>query len=257
MKNLSLMEIKKVSAFSQEQAKALTAMEMAGADFINFHPDLRKEIKSDAAAVYILLGSERGFCGAFNENLLAAYENYAAQKKSVKEHHLVLVGDKLAAKAPAQKLPVKTIAGATTAEEIPNVILALLKNIGTTHYSSWVVIYNEMQNSSMITKTFHLSEQLKFSEQSKFTSPPLLYLEPKTFFVEFLNQYILAALYQIFYQSFNAEHQQRYRHTDGAIKWLEKAVAKVLLRFNEIRQEEITETIEEIMLSIETLSFKS
>lgn len=251
MKNLSLMEIKKISKFSQEQTKVLTAMEKTGADFLNFYPDLREEIKSDVPSIYIVLGSERGFCGAFNENLIAAYKKHAA--KFPTDHRLILIGNKLATKAHFQGLTTTIITGATTAEEIPNVILSLLKGIGTMHYSSWIIIHNGMENSLMTTKTFQMSEQLKFSQKTTFSYPPLLYLDSKNFFVEFLDQYILAAMSQIFYQSFFAEHQQRYRHTDGAVHWLEKAATKFLLKFNAMRQEEITEAIEEMMLSISTL----
>ena len=51
-----------------------------------------------------------------------------------------------------------------------------------------------------------------------------------------------------------AENQRRMQHMDSAVRRLEKTVADLLLRRNALRQEEITDEIEVIMLIIEALA---
>jgi F-type H+-transporting ATPase subunit gamma len=50
-----------------------------------------------------------------------------------------------------------------------------------------------------------------------------------------------------------AENQRRMQHMDAAVRRLELTCADLLRRRNILRQEEITEEIEVIMLSVEAL----
>jgi F-type H+-transporting ATPase subunit gamma len=50
-----------------------------------------------------------------------------------------------------------------------------------------------------------------------------------------------------------AENLRRFQHMDQAIQRLEKDMAELILKRNTLRQEEITEEIEIIMLSAEAL----
>ncbi|MBL8053844.1 MAG: F0F1 ATP synthase subunit gamma [Nitrospira sp.] len=50
-----------------------------------------------------------------------------------------------------------------------------------------------------------------------------------------------------------AENLRRFRHMDQAVQRLEKDMVELVLKRNSLRQEEITEEIEVIMLSAEAL----
>lgn len=45
------------------------------------------------------------------------------------------------------------------------------------------------------------------------------------------------------------DNRQRLLHMDGAVRWLDKSSEELLLHYNRLRQEEITEEIEVILLS--------
>ncbi|MBY0291769.1 MAG: F0F1 ATP synthase subunit gamma, partial [Alphaproteobacteria bacterium] len=107
--------------------------------------------------------------------------------------------------------------------------------------------YNEMINNQTITKSF--SPFTKLGEQKKNSSSfePLLNLSPKEFLSQFLENYLFAVLYYVFYQSFIAENYQRLSHLNGAISKLEKKCVKLTHQMNRLRQEEITEEIEGIL----------
>jgi F-type H+-transporting ATPase subunit gamma len=86
----------------------------------------------------------------------------------------------------------------------------------------------------------------------RFTYPPRLTLEPETFFAALLDHYLFAALHAMAYTSLMAENHRRMAHLEGAVRHLEQDMAELLSKRNLLRQEEITEEIELIMLNIET-----
>ncbi|MBI5626386.1 MAG: F0F1 ATP synthase subunit gamma [Nitrosomonadales bacterium] len=90
--------------------------------------------------------------------------------------------------------------------------------------------------------------------KSAYSHAPLLNLEPAQFLPQLTDQYFYAALHEVFYASLMAENRKRLEHMDSAIRRLEKDEAKLRLRYNVLRQEEIIEEIEIIMLSAEALS---
>ena len=85
----------------------------------------------------------------------------------------------------------------------------------------------------------------------RFAFPPRLTLEPEAFFAALLDHYLFAALHAIAYTSLMAENHRRMEHLEGAVRRLEQDVEELARRRNILRQEEITEEIEVIMLSVE------
>jgi F-type H+-transporting ATPase subunit gamma len=77
--------------------------------------------------------------------------------------------------------------------------------------------------------------------------PPRLQLAPPAFFAELLDQYLLAALYGLLYESLAAENRQRLAHMEHAINRLDETLAHLALERNALRQEKIVEEIEVIL----------
>ena len=65
--------------------------------------------------------------------------------------------------------------------------------------------------------------------------------------------YLFAALQELLYGSLLAENRLRMQHMDSAVRRLEQTSEELVLRRNVLRQEEITEEIEIIMLSVGAL----
>ena len=84
--------------------------------------------------------------------------------------------------------------------------------------------------------------------------PPHLNLEPSRFLAQLTSQYLYAVLHDVFYASLMAENRKRLEHMDNSIRRLEKDEAKLRMRYNALRQEEIIEEIEIIMLSVDALT---
>jgi len=70
MQGLSLVETKKLARFIGHQRRMLANIEAAAADFLSAFPV--GQMAGESPALLLLVGSERGFCGNFNERVLAA-----------------------------------------------------------------------------------------------------------------------------------------------------------------------------------------
>ena len=75
-------------------------------------------------------------------------------------------------------------------------------------------------------------------------------LTPETFVARLTEHYLFAALCIGFYDSLMAENQRRMQHMEFAVQRIEQDAEKLRLQRNSLRQEEITEEIEVIMLSL-------
>ncbi|HCR5181882.1 TPA: F0F1 ATP synthase subunit gamma, partial [Legionella pneumophila] len=73
------------------------------------------------------------------------------------------------------------------------------------------------------------------------------------FFADLVEHYLLARCYAIFYQSFFAENHQRLFHLNQALDRLENKKNALNHRLNLMRQEEITEEIQNILQSAQAI----
>ncbi len=83
----------------------------------------------------------------------------------------------------------------------------------------------------------------------KYPFPPLLNLPPRRFLLLLIEHYLFSSLNEFLYSSLMAEHQQRVRHLEGAQRRIEERIRELTLQRNSLRQEEITEEIELILLN--------
>ncbi len=79
--------------------------------------------------------------------------------------------------------------------------------------------------------------------------PPELNLDPVVFFGALLEEYLFAVLHGLFFMSLIAENEQRMEHLDAAVRRLDETSEQLARQQRTLRQEEITEEIEVILLS--------
>ena len=255
MKNLSLMEVHKLARFRESQRKVIDSLEAAAADFMQFHrplfpnPDKFREF-------HLLVGSERGFCGDFNDTLIKTFQNYG---ESAPQKSVVVVGAKLAVKLDGDARLRAAIDGASVVEEIDAVLVKLMQALtgpsapGPSDEPLRLTVLHHQPEEERISLTVLQPLQPASLKSKSYTHAPLLYLQPRSFLTDLIEQYLFAALHELLYSSLMAENQLRMQHMDAAVRRLEKTSAELVRRCNTLRQEEITEEIEVIMLSVEAL----
>jgi len=260
MKNLSLVEIAKLNRFIATQRQVVRDSEEATDDFLSFFPFMPgTQEKTNSQRVCLLLGSERGFCGDFNDLVVRQFntlEEISQQPKLA----IVLVGGRLATKLADDPRVQLVVAAPSAPEEVPHTIDNVLSWLATVSEAremlssdSLIAIYNEELESGVQTVAMRPLEPLSGVGPRRFPFPAVLNLPPSELFVQLADHYLFSVLHNIFYSSLMAEHRQRIRHMEVAIRHLEEGLSRLTHRLNSLRQEEITQEIEVIMLSVEAL----
>jgi len=254
MKNLALMEVHRLTRFLDTQRRVVATIEAAAADFLLFHPELFPR-EEEFRNVHLLLGTERGFCGDFNESLVHALDNC---RGSAPKTALVIVGGKLAAKLEGDTRITASLAGASVVDEVDSVLVKLMETLtGLSARDSVgplrLRVFHRQPEEERVEVTVLQPFQRPQSKNSRFGHPPLLYLKPRSFLSGLAEQYLFAELHELLYRSLMAENQRRMQHMDAAVRRLERTSVELLRRRNTLRQEEITEEIEVIMLSVKAL----
>ena len=257
MNNLAMMEIHKLTRLLSAQQRVVTSMETAAKDFLAFHPDALPRDHS-GTPLYLLIGSERGFCGDYNGRLLAEFERHLRMVNE-KATLVIAVGRKLSGRMAGDPRLVAALDGPTVSEEIQGVLIALMQRIhelrGERRDKQALVItavYRAAGTDGMTIQPLRPFETVPRSETSGATAP-ILTLAPRIFIAELIDLYLFALLHEIFYSALMTESRERLTHLEGALHRLEKETSELRLKGNILRQEEITEEIELIMLSAEQL----
>lgn len=255
MKNISLMETHKLARFLAHQHRVLASIGAIALDFLSHHPEIAYRVRHTAPGILVAIGSQRGFCGDFNESLVDAITQQFASPPA----RLLVVGRRLVSRLGKDFRVTASFDGPTVAEEVQPVLHRLMNALsdlqeyeGPTEMLGVTVIAHYegedhvgMRSILPVPNPAHLS--------SLFAYPPLLNLAAPTFFSELARHYLWAQMHDVFYSSLMAENRRRLQHMEGAMQRMEEKTAEMQRKCNMLRQEEITEEIEVIMLSNDAL----
>jgi len=250
MKALAFMETRKVAHRQQALERVTSNLAQAALLFLSHHPAYRETEVGAQSRVCVVIGSERGFCGDFNQRLVPLIPEDTDL--------LILVGHKLQRGIEGTR-PFQAVAGASISDEISDVFSAIVARIqeqsSAAGWQAIDVLYQSEASSKprlqqLLPPFQHLAEQIPETGSRGFE--PLLYLAPARFFSELTDHYVFALLNQALYSSLLAENTRRVQHLDAAVNHLRDKTELLGQTCNSLRQEEITEEIEVILLSAES-----
>ena len=254
MKTLAYMETRKLARFLDAQTAVVHSIEEVAADFLGFYPDTLPE-PSKATAVFLLIGAERGFCGDFNHAVLRQQQS-ALRANPSSAPALIVVGRKLHTLLEGDARVVAWVEGASVVEEVDAVLNQLAAEIVALqgkHGTLEVFCLFHSSEDGVVTQRLLPPFADLASSQSDDSMAPMLNLPPANFLIELTDQYLFAALHAMLYTSLMMENHQRVTHLDGAVKHLDDQSANLARQCNALRQEEIIEEIEVILLSAASL----
>lgn len=258
MKNISLMETHKLARFLAYQHRVLAGIEAAAEDFLSHDPDIGYRPESGGSDVIVAIGSQRGFCGDFNESLADAVFRHR-RETAARPPGVLVVGRRLAAKLGKQPNLAATIDGPSVTEEVQPVLLRLMNALSELQARAGrsgpfaVTVFAHREGESEVRARSILPVPVARSAAPRFPYPPLLNLAPRAFFAELARHYLWAQMHDVFYGSLMAENRRRLQHMEGATKRIQDKTALLKQKYNLLRQEEITEEIEVILLSNDAL----
>ena len=248
MKNLALTEIHRLGQGLDRQKRVMATVERVASDFASFY-DLPL---AQSGGITIVIGSERGFCGEFNAELVApALE---AQERGEK---ILLVGNRLAERF-VEEGGVESLPGAVVAEEIPQVLEAV---------AGWLEKAQQAEPALSTTVRVLYQDEAEGGPHLKTLAPlpvpdrlteipankPLLNLSAPEFTALLGEQALLLALEGTFMLSLVTENRRRLEHMEQALHRLGQTTKDLTKRMNMARQGEIIQEIETIMLGAEAL----
>ncbi len=252
MRNLALMESLKLSRVLATQHQVVEDIEAAGRDFLLFHPSLVPDYTGKD--LYLVIGSERGFCGDFNERILSSLADHL-EVAGDRDPVLVIVGSKLLGRVEQVHRIAASVEGPTVSREVQAVLTRVIGHLqAVATRQTWggrtsvTAVYHDAVTASVVVRPLR-----PFQSSPRPTSggafPPLLTLPPTVFFPQLVDVYLFSLLHEIFYSALMAESRARLAHLESAIQRLKRDQAELLRRRNALRQEETTEEIEMLMLS--------
>ena len=127
MKTLAYIESRKLGRFLDAQRAVVAHIEAIAADFLGFHPNLLPRA-GEATPVYLLPGSERGFCGDFNDTLLRAVDSHV-REHGVAAPQLIVTGNKLGNRLETDPRVVARIDGANVVEEAEKTLAMIIDTL--------------------------------------------------------------------------------------------------------------------------------
>jgi F-type H+-transporting ATPase subunit gamma len=246
MKTLSQLELHKLGGLAEGQHRMSQTLEQVAADFLRFNPQPET---GSGSTLWLLIGSERGFCGDFNESLIRRLLKESPECHE-QPQRVLAVGRKLWLRMEENLPGFVPLVGASISEELPR---ALSQVVAETHEQL------AQQQATALHLIYHSDEQGTIrsrrllppeisSETAARCAPPLLNLTPGAFFNEFLQHYLYLGLTELFSVSLLAENHHRVQHLEGAVRRLDDRLVTLTSRARSLRQEEITEEIETILL---------
>ncbi|MEJ2453172.1 MAG: F0F1 ATP synthase subunit gamma [Candidatus Thiodiazotropha sp.] len=251
MKTLAFMETRKLSGFLNAQQTAIVHIETVAADFLYFHPHLIPHSAEERVA-FIIVGSERGFCGDFNRRLeLSLVE--LLRKYSGENRELIVLGRKLHPLIRQIDPSAELLPGAGVLEEIPTQLDALSASLSRLYQAqgpdTLFCLFHDRSGEIRLSTLLPPFQQLKRTCDHG-AIPPLLNQPPAEFLAGLSEHYLFAFLHWILYSSLMAENHQRVTHLEGALRHLDNQSKRLAHLSNVLRQEEIIEEIEVILLSV-------
>jgi F-type H+-transporting ATPase subunit gamma len=251
MKNLALMETRKLTRFLATQRRVVESIDAALADLLAFHPELRAGTFGVREA-HLLLGSERGFCGDFNERIVTAADLEIPREGAAS---CVAVGFKLWNRLGDDPRVAARVPGATVAEEVQAVLaraLGALAGLGDGPGPLRVSVIHHVADQRT-PRVERLDPFAGAGDEPAGRCRPVLNLAPAEVLRDLVRHSLDAHLHELFYASLAAENQRRLEHMESALDRVAGESARLRLRRNVLRQEEITEEIEVILLTADAL----
>lgn len=256
MRTLSLLETRKLARFIDCQRRVVETQRAAATDFLTAYPRNRA-VPSPRSRAVLVVGSERGFCGDFNAALRAKLAQLLNSSDAL-TWAVIAVGRKLAAELDFLGDSLRFLDGATTAEEVPALLQRLVsvidERLGEFEGSQLSAIYHGGGKGEVTLTTVIPAFEGLPAPARCFAYPPRIYLAPEVFFSQLVEQYLFAQLHEMVFTSLLKEHQRRVQHLDGATQRLEQALEDLARSSNALRQEEITEELQVILLGADLVN---
>lgn len=207
--------------------------------------------------LFIIIGSERGLCGGFNNNI-NKYLNQYIEQNEISQYNILCIGNKLR-NILIQKhrdyiieIFEDSFAHGINYPDVKDVSDHLLHKFAANEFGSCSIIYNEFHSvlaQKVVGKSLIPTNLVKSNHNSsnhyRFEPKQEIMLE------ELLKRYFMGEIYRALLENSTSEHGARMVAMDNAVRNAEGLIKSLTLQYNRTRQATITEELIEIISGAE------
>jgi F-type H+-transporting ATPase subunit gamma len=248
--------------YSDEVTSVLQSL-MARIDQVD-HPLLQAHDEVAQVAV-IVMTSDRGLCGGFNNALLRKATRWMEANKSepgFSDIEVLTYGKKAGDSFRRSKYRLGRAVGDLKPAEFPTLVAELVQELCNRYESGDLdevyLVYNRfvntLQQDPTIEKLFPLSElAAKDGEEPQHLVDFVYEPDQTAILAEILPLFLRTRLHQVFLESTAGEHAARMTAMDAATRNAKDVIDRLTLEFNRARQAAITRELVEIVAGAEAL----
>ena len=225
------------------------------------HP-LLKQKKKIQKALLVVLTSDRGLCGGFNNNICRFAEKFYHSQKQKGKTDFFFIGKK--AKSYFQ------FRGISGVDEIFNldkevsyplagrVAHQLMQSFSDGDYDGIYFIYNSYQSilSQKVTQELFFPIDISkapLNQQSSFSKDLIFEVPPQELLESLIEKHFTVQVYRAMCESVSAEYGARMSAMENATKNARDIISRLTLTFNKMRQSAITTELIEVSSGAEAL----
>ena len=215
----------------------------------------RRMAHPPAPVAVLVIGSERGLCGAFSSSLagvvekqLLSYQDAGIEielqtlgrraERALKRRGLPVVWSK--------SLPTTSVPGRDLAAELVDTWVARYQGF---ELDAVDVMYNAFRNSTLYEPVLFRLLPPDLSAVAQGTAswpPPYVDTDPVSLYTRIIQLWMTTEMYRILLDSAAAEHSARYQLMEGAVQNSKRLIDELTLALQSMRQQAITAEMQEL-----------
>jgi len=222
----------------------------------DMHPILR--VREPKRGVLVVMASDRGLCGAFNQNVFRKAEAFIRENKGrYEELSLVLVGKKAMDFYKRKKVNIRKtyVIGTPNFELSSEICDDLIGGYVNQEFDELTIIFNEFK--SAMTQILHVNRVLPvepMEAEEDDSNIEYLYEPSEDVLLEALLPMSLKVFfYRALLESAASEHGARMTAMESASGNAGEMISKLSIKYNRLRQASITTELMEVVSGAEAL----
>lgn len=225
---------------------------------------LEQKPNSEKSLLYVVLTSDRGLCGGFNNNVARWAESKGKElKDTYKNIEFFFVGKKGRDYFKSKGLKTDdrevllNLTKEISYELAASVSNQLLESFTSGDYDEIVIVYNEFKSAIQQDVVYETLLPLSIGSESSedYTNTDLIFEPaPEEIIDELLIKNFTVQIYRVMSESIASEHAARMTAMENATNNANDAINKLTLTYNKLRQASITTELIEITSGAEALN---
>jgi F-type H+-transporting ATPase subunit gamma len=208
-----------------------------------------------SVVVFLVIGSERGLCGAFNSSLAGYADRLLAERQADgTEVELAALGTRVVRAlrrtgrevAWSRPLPMTTLPTSGLAHELTD---RWLEGYEAYELDAVELVYNTYRNSTLyepIASRLIPPPVSLLAEGEVPWPPPFVDTDPMSLYAHLIGLWVTTEMYRVLLDSTAAEHSARYQLMEGATQNSERLIDELTLALQAARQHAITSEMQEL-----------